>query len=108
MQNKYPLWKNLLLVFIMLIGIVYALPNLYGGDPAIQINAHGEIGIGAVPVADRSVVFGGGGGAGAGAVEFTVQDIILSNLDPADNDNFRWHVYWRYSHGNVFANGKID
>lgn len=38
MQNKYPLWKNLLLIGILLLGIIYALPNLYGDDPAVQIS----------------------------------------------------------------------
>jgi preprotein translocase subunit SecD len=37
--NKYPLWKNLMVVFVLLLGALYALPNLYGEDPAIQISA---------------------------------------------------------------------
>ncbi|MBS0359125.1 MAG: protein translocase subunit SecD, partial [Proteobacteria bacterium] len=39
MQNKYPLWKNILLVVIAIFGILYALPNLYGDDPSVQISA---------------------------------------------------------------------
>lgn len=39
MQNRYPLWKNLLLIGILLVGIIYAAPNLFGEDPAIQISA---------------------------------------------------------------------
>ncbi len=39
MQNKYPLWKNMLLVGLALIGLVYALPNLYSEVPALQISA---------------------------------------------------------------------
>ncbi|HSH28893.1 MAG TPA: protein translocase subunit SecD [Thiohalobacter sp.] len=39
MINRYPLWKYLLILVIALIGLVYALPNLYGEDPAIQISA---------------------------------------------------------------------
>jgi preprotein translocase subunit SecD len=35
--NKYPLWKNLLILVILIIGGIYALPNLFGEDPAIQI-----------------------------------------------------------------------
>ncbi len=38
MINQYPLWKNLLLVFILVAGIFYALPNLYGEDPAVQLS----------------------------------------------------------------------
>jgi len=36
--NKYPLWKNLLILAVLIIGAVYALPNLYGEDQAIQIS----------------------------------------------------------------------
>jgi len=38
MLNKYPLWKNLLIVFIAVLGFIYAAPNLYAPDPAIQIS----------------------------------------------------------------------
>ncbi|WJW74533.1 protein translocase subunit SecD [Thiohalobacter sp. IOR34] len=38
MINQYPLWKYLLIVVIAVLGIVYALPNLYGEDPAVQIS----------------------------------------------------------------------
>lgn len=37
MLNKYPLWKNLLLLGILMVGFIYALPNLFGEDPAIQV-----------------------------------------------------------------------
>ena len=40
MINRYPLWKYLLIVFLLVIGVVYALPNLYGDDPALQISAN--------------------------------------------------------------------
>ncbi len=39
MQNKYPLWKNLLLIFTVFIGLIYAIPNLYSEDPAVQISS---------------------------------------------------------------------
>ena len=35
--NKFPLWKNVLIIIIVLIGILYSLPNLFGEDYAIQI-----------------------------------------------------------------------
>ncbi len=37
MLNKYPLWKYLLVLSIVLIGFFYAAPNLYAPDPALQI-----------------------------------------------------------------------
>ncbi len=38
-MNQYPFWKNLLIVVVMAGGLLYAAPNLYGEDPAIQISA---------------------------------------------------------------------
>lgn len=45
MLNKYPLWKNLLVLFVVCIGVLYALPNIYPKDPAIQISeqTNGEV-----------------------------------------------------------------
>lgn len=37
-MNKYPLWKYLLIIAVLAVGTVYALPNLYAPDPAIQIS----------------------------------------------------------------------
>jgi len=37
MINQYPLWKNLLILAVLLISVIYALPNVYGEDPALQI-----------------------------------------------------------------------
>ncbi len=39
MQNKYPLWKNLMLIFIAVIGLIYAIPNLYTEHPVVQVSA---------------------------------------------------------------------
>jgi preprotein translocase subunit SecD len=37
-MNRYALWKYILILLILLIGLVFALPNIYGKDPAIQIS----------------------------------------------------------------------
>jgi len=37
MQNHFSLWKNLLILIAFAIGLIYALPNLYGNDPSVQI-----------------------------------------------------------------------
>lgn len=37
MLNRYPLWKYLLILIIVGIGFLYALPNLYPADPAVQV-----------------------------------------------------------------------
>ncbi|OPK10830.1 protein translocase subunit SecD [Pseudomonas sp. VI4.1] len=38
MLNKYPLWKYILILAVLAIGLVYSAPNLYPDDPAIQIS----------------------------------------------------------------------
>jgi len=38
MLNKYPLWKYLLIVAVLVIGFIYSAPNLYPDDPAVQIS----------------------------------------------------------------------
>ena len=37
-MNKFPRWKYALMLIILLFGIVYAIPNLYGDDPAVQLS----------------------------------------------------------------------
>lgn len=39
MQTKYPTWKYLLFTSLILLGVLFALPNLFGDDPAIQISS---------------------------------------------------------------------
>lgn len=43
MLNRYPLWKNLLIVFVLLLGALYAAPNLYPEDYAIQLSGTRDI-----------------------------------------------------------------
>jgi preprotein translocase subunit SecD len=37
-MNRYPLWKNLLVLVVVLVAAVYAAPNLYPEDPAVQVS----------------------------------------------------------------------
>ncbi len=37
-MNKFPMWKYLLVLFALTLGVVYSLPNIYAPDPAIQIS----------------------------------------------------------------------
>jgi preprotein translocase subunit SecD len=36
-MNRYPTWLNVLVLVILLLGIVLALPNMYGSAPAVQL-----------------------------------------------------------------------
>ncbi len=38
-MNQYPVWKYLLILSVVAVGVIYALPNLYGEDPALQITS---------------------------------------------------------------------
>jgi preprotein translocase subunit SecD len=38
-MNTYPAWKYLLVLFFLVVGIVYSMPNLYPPDAAVQISA---------------------------------------------------------------------
>ena len=38
MLNKYPLWKYLLILLVLALGLLYAFPNLYPDDPALQLS----------------------------------------------------------------------
>lgn len=37
MQNHFPLWKNILVLTVLVFAILYSLPNLFGNDPAVQL-----------------------------------------------------------------------
>ena len=41
-MNRYPLWKYVLILAVVVVGVVYALPNVFGDDPALQVTATGE------------------------------------------------------------------
>ncbi|HVC13025.1 MAG TPA: protein translocase subunit SecD [Burkholderiales bacterium] len=38
-MNRYPLWKYILIAITIVLAFVYALPNLYGDAPAVQVTA---------------------------------------------------------------------
>lgn len=37
-MSSFPRWKYTLIVFVLLLGLVYALPNVFGEDPAVQVS----------------------------------------------------------------------
>ncbi|WP_144213916.1 protein translocase subunit SecD [Shewanella donghaensis] len=39
MLNKYPMWKNIMVMIIVAVGAFYATPNLFGEDHAVQVVA---------------------------------------------------------------------
>ncbi|MEX0617827.1 MAG: protein translocase subunit SecD [Pseudohongiellaceae bacterium] len=71
MLNRYPAWKNILILVIVLLGLVYAAPNLYPDDPAIQVSHE----TGAMNVGDLAVITTALEAAG---VEFFGEELLES------------------------------
>jgi len=38
-MNRYPAWKFALIGIVVVLGLLYALPNVFGQDPAVQVSA---------------------------------------------------------------------
>ena len=38
MLNRYPAWKNVLIIIVVILGFLYSVPNIYPDDEAIQIS----------------------------------------------------------------------
>jgi preprotein translocase subunit SecD len=37
-MNRYPLWKNIVIVLSVVLGLIYTMPNLFGEVPAVQVS----------------------------------------------------------------------
>ncbi|EIC20234.1 protein translocase subunit SecD [Thiorhodovibrio frisius] len=72
-MNHYPLWKNLLILGVVLVGLVLALPNLFSQDPSIEITA------------ERGVELNDGSIAEIRAV-FENADVPVKGIEPLDGD----------------------
>lgn len=83
MLNRYPLWKSLLIVLALTLGGLYALPNLYPDDLAVQVSGASS----ATPIDDRVKVRADKALAGAGlnskATELSDKSLLL-RFDDAD------------------------
>jgi preprotein translocase subunit SecD len=42
-MNQYPLWKNLLILAVILVGLLFALPNLFSQDPSIEVTGTRDV-----------------------------------------------------------------
>lgn len=38
-MNRYPMWKNILVLVALMLGLLYSMPNLFGESPAVQITS---------------------------------------------------------------------
>jgi len=53
MLNKYPLWKNALIVLVLLVCAIYAAPNLFPDDYAVQLSGTRESNVVNQPLLDQ-------------------------------------------------------
>lgn len=58
MQNRYPLWKNLLLIALVVVGLLYAIPNLYTENPVVQVSSDTSITIAAIEKQIKQILEG--------------------------------------------------
>jgi len=100
MQNHFPIWKNLLILTVLVLGIVYALPNLYGDDPSVQISAGNTSEISAAELARIESTLNNAN-IKAKAIEQTGNKILarFNNID----DQMRAADLWRNSVGSQYT-----
>ncbi|GAB6139636.1 protein translocase subunit SecD [Methylosoma difficile] len=83
MQNHFPLWKNLLILSVFIISLIYSLPSLYGEDPSVQISSVNSQKLGQDKVAEVEAAIKAAG-VTAKAFEFK-DDRILVRMNNTDD-----------------------
>ena len=73
-MNHYAPWKNTLVVFFLFITSLYALPNIYGSDLAIQITGTGDY------VVEENDLKGINNALVENAIDFKSLELINSNI----------------------------
>ena len=73
-MNHYAPWKNILIVFFLFITSLYALPNIYGSDLAIQITGTGDY------VVEENDLEGINNSLVENAIDFKSLELINSNI----------------------------
>ncbi len=77
MLNRYPLWKSLLIIVSLALGGLYALPNLYPDDLAIQISGARSATVIDEQVLDEAVYALDQAGLSAKDVELTTKNVLV-------------------------------
>jgi len=80
-MNHYAPWKNTLVVFFLFITSLYALPNIYGSDLAIQITGTGDY------VVEENDLEGIHNSLVENAIDFKSVELINSNILIRFNDS---------------------
>ena len=77
MLNRYPLWKSLLIIVSLALGGLYALPNLYPDDLAIQISGARSATVIDEQVLEEAVYALDQAGLSAKDVELTSKNVLV-------------------------------
>jgi preprotein translocase subunit SecD len=87
-MNRYPLWKNLLVVAVILVAGLVALPNVFGDEPALQVSRATGAALSETEAGRVRTVLGGDDGAvrlaideGRATVRFATVDDQLKSAD---------------------------
>jgi len=86
MTNTNPLWKVLLLGGALLIGTIFALPNLFGSDPSVQVSPNDGTDMSATLVNDVKTALSD---AGFTDLEYREEDKRLMTLFDTEDDQLR-------------------
>ena len=78
MLNKYPLWKYLLILAVLAVGLIYSAPNLYPDDPAVQIT--GASTALEIKQADLDRIGGGGGEEGGNPIPAPLRPVPSDSI----------------------------
>jgi preprotein translocase subunit SecD len=84
MLNQYPLWKYVLIVVVVLVGALYALPNIYPEDPSVQISNTATDEVDEATRRLVEAVLAGRGLTARTGVEFDGQQVLL-RFDSTDH-----------------------
>jgi preprotein translocase subunit SecD len=78
-MNQYPAWKYLLILLVLITGVFYALPNLFGEDPALQVTSARGF---AIPL----------------DLEANIEDaLVVENLEFKNMERVGNHVLYRFN-----------
>jgi len=77
-MNRYPAWKYALVAAVIVLGAVYASPNLFGDDPSVQVSSSR------------------GTGLESGLVDSIEQTLVAENLRPQRIESAEDRVLIRY------------
>ena len=79
-MNRYASWKYILIFIVFVSGIIYALPNLYGSDPAIQVSSSRGVEINELTELQISIALEGAGIESV-STEFTSNNMTIRFVD---------------------------